>query len=606
MVIPFEYTHLLPPHPPKSPKDSATATTHQALGAWQPTALSNTCVQHAPGPILSTLARPQTQHGMAGPPPHHPTDASLATEGTKLPTPVNYTRLSTVIHGHPDHDYLVAGFRDGFLIDFQGPQQSLLSNNSVSAKNNPSAVSQKITIEANLGRIAGPFSDPPFPVFKSSPLALREKAEPGKYRLLHNLSFPYDESAVNTNIPRLSATVQYANISQAISYIQEAGQHAWLAKCDIADAFRIIPLHPSQYHLMGFYWDGYWYDRCLPMGCSQSCQIFEKFSSAIQWALHKKFSIQSIVKVLDDFLFISKSKSSCRRALFTFQEVSKYIGIPLAPHKTLGPVNQLTFLGIELDTIQMEARLPIDKLTKYSSHVAQLLQKNKITLRDLKSVIGMLQFATSVVNGGRAFIRRLHDLTMQASQPHHFIRLTSDAKSDLQIWLSFLSSFNGKSFIWQQHIVNSPAIHLCSDASKIGFGATYGSSWIAGTWPPSWQGHHITILELYPIFITISMFARHLKNSKVIFHCDNQAVVTILNKQTSKDKFIMAIIRPLILILLNNSISLTAKHIPGLNNVLCDCLSRQKASSEMLLQYGMKPLPSPIPCHLLPENFSIK
>ena len=523
--------------------------------------------------------------------------------GTRPPTPVSHTRLNKLLKGHPDQNWLVTGFREGFKINFQGPHSSLMSSNSSSAQQNPSAVSEKIKKEVELGRIAGPFPSPPFPIFKSSPLALREKSEPGKYRLLHNLSFPYDDTAVNKNIPKHSATVQYSSISQAISLIQNIGQNAWLAKSDIAEAFRIIPLHPSCYHLMGFYWEGYWYDRCLPMGCSQSCQIFERFSSAIQWVLLNKFNIKYTVKVLDDFLFISDSQANCRKALLTFDQVCQYIGVPLAPHKTVGPVTSLTFLGIELDTVKMEARLPIEKLNKYTQHVKLVLQKEKITLRDLKSVIGMLQFSTSVVNGGRPFIRRLYDLTMQASKPHHFIRLTKDVKSDLNIWLSFLSSFNGKSFMWQQHAADSQSIHLCSDASKTGFGATYGSSWFSGTWPVSWQQYHITVLELYPIFVSISMFANCLRNSKVIFHCDNQAVVTIINKQTSKDKPIMAIIRPLVLILLSNSIHLTAKHIPGVNNVLCDRLSRQKCSSEMLAQYGMKPLPTIIPSHLQPENF---
>jgi hypothetical protein len=60
--------------------------------------------------------------------------------------------------------------------------------------------------------------------------------------------------------------------------------------CDIEDAFRIIPIHPSDYYLLGFTWNNYFYfDRCLPMGASSSCQIFEKFSCAIQWIMQTKY-----------------------------------------------------------------------------------------------------------------------------------------------------------------------------------------------------------------------------------------------------------------------------------------------------------------------------
>ena len=38
------------------------------------------------------------------------------------------------------------------------------------------------------------------------------------------------------------------------------------------------------------------------------------------------------------------------------------IGVPLAPGKTVGPTTALQFLGVTLDSVSMEARLPEDKL----------------------------------------------------------------------------------------------------------------------------------------------------------------------------------------------------------------------------------------------------
>ena len=97
-------------------------------------------------------------------------------------------------------------------------------------------------------------------------MAIREKREPGTFRFLHNLSYPYNQDAVNFNIPKESSTVQYAKLQDAIKLIQECGQGCYMAKSDIADAFRFIPLHPSQYHLTGFQCQGkYYYDKCLPI-----------------------------------------------------------------------------------------------------------------------------------------------------------------------------------------------------------------------------------------------------------------------------------------------------------------------------------------------------
>ena len=64
--------------------------------------------------------------------------------------------------------------------------------------------------------------------------------------------------------------------------------------------------------------------------------------------------------------------------------------------------------------------------------------RKKVTLKELQSLIGLLQFACSVVVPGRPFLRRLIDLSIGVKSPWHRISLTKDAKHDLQVWLEFL------------------------------------------------------------------------------------------------------------------------------------------------------------------------
>jgi hypothetical protein len=62
------------------------------------------------------------------------------------------------------------------------------------------------------------------------------------------------------------------SIDTVIKLIKHFGRHCLMAKCDIEDAFRLVPIHPTDYHLLGFTWNNlYYYDRCLPMGASSSC-----------------------------------------------------------------------------------------------------------------------------------------------------------------------------------------------------------------------------------------------------------------------------------------------------------------------------------------------
>ena len=498
-------------------------------------------------------------------------------------------------------------FTSGARLHFGGKDCALNSTNSRSALMQPNIVTIKLRDELSRGRIAGPYQSAPLPDFKSSPLALREKQESGKFRLLHNLSYPYDLQSVNHNIPKSAAHVKYETITDAITAIQQHSPDAYLAKSDIADAFRLIPLHPSQYHLTGFSWQNeYYYDRCLPQGSASSCKTFELFSTALKWILQRKLGVQSVIKVLDDFLFVANTQHECMTALHCFTRLCNELGVPIAHHKTDGPAQTLTFLGIQLNTRTMMAQLPADKLIKYKNDLQTAIDSEKLTQRELKSLIGKLQFATTVVKPGRPFLRRLYDLTMQVNKPHYYVRLTKSAKQDLDIWYHFLNAYNGKTMIRRLSRADSHTIHLYTDASKLAFGGTYGSHWVQEQWPVDWQKQDITVLELYPIYILVHMFKHKLRHSDITFHCDNSAIVSIINKQTSKHKIIMHIVRPLILVLLTHNITFRAEHIPGVKNTLCDAISRLQVSPTLLQRHSMKFQPTPIPDHLKPKNFKLR
>ena len=68
-----------------------------------------------------------------------------------------------------------------------------------------------------------------------------------KLRLIHHLSYPTGDS-INDGISPEDAHVQYQSIDRTVQQLQQLGQGRFCvwSKTDIADAFRIVPLHPSQ------------------------------------------------------------------------------------------------------------------------------------------------------------------------------------------------------------------------------------------------------------------------------------------------------------------------------------------------------------------------
>ena len=346
-------------------------------------------------------------------------------------------RLDFLLNGYSPSlkQFLVNGFSCGFRIGFAGERQFFESPNLKSALEKPDIVISKLNKELEAGRIAGPFAVPPFPNFRCSPLGIVPKKDPSEFRLIHHLSYPQG-SSVNDFIPDDCSSVRYASINDAISVIKQTGAGCFMAKTDVKSAFRIIPIHPNDYSLLGMKWQNlFYFDRCLPMGCSSSCAIFEAFSTALEWLAMHRFRASGVLHILDDFLFIADCKDKCQSDLNNFLRLCGYLGVPIAQEKTVGPDTVLQFAGITLDSVKQEARLPDDKLQKCRTLLHAFYKRRKVSLKELQSLLGLLNFTCSVVVPGRAFLRRMIDLTKGAKHPHHRIRLNREVKNDMTVWL---------------------------------------------------------------------------------------------------------------------------------------------------------------------------
>lgn len=112
------------------------------------------------------------------------------------------------------------------------------------------------------------------------------------------------------------------------------------------------------------------------------CSLFEHFSSSLHWIVNNKLGIEGCVHVhiLDDFLLVGPPcLSLCTGQVELFLRFMQQIGVPLKQEKTVYPTTMLTFLGLELDTNDMEIRLPMEKLQKIREILSLYKQRKKIT-----------------------------------------------------------------------------------------------------------------------------------------------------------------------------------------------------------------------------------
>ena len=119
----------------------------------------------------------------------------------------------------------------------------------------------------------------------------------------------------------------------------------------------------------------------------------------------------------------------CAASLENLHETCKKLGIPVADHKCMGPTTYLVFLGILIDTQNMEISLPVEKLAQLKEILATWMDRKDCTRRELQSLIGHLQHAATVVFTGRRFVHGMLSLLHVA---HHHIRLNTSFRVDLR------------------------------------------------------------------------------------------------------------------------------------------------------------------------------
>ena len=127
----------------------------------------------------------------------------------------------------------------------------------------------------------------------------------------------------------------------------------------------------------------FYYDQALPMGCSTSCSIFEQFSTALEWIAKSQLQASAVLHILDDFfIYRCNARALSSRLIELFGSLSIF-GCPYRVGKTMGPYTTLQFAGITLDSLNMEARLPVDKLQKCRNLLSEF-NSTAISNRSLK------------------------------------------------------------------------------------------------------------------------------------------------------------------------------------------------------------------------------
>lgn len=489
---------------------------------------------------------------------------------------------------HPDRQFvknLLSGLEQGFDTGISATHlESYEAKNLLSSLRNKNVVSTLLQDEISKGYVIGPFHSPPFETYRISPIGIAEHKYSGKKRLIVDLSAPHNNPihpSLNELINKDDFSLSYVKLDDAISIIKNTGKGSWLCKTDIKDAFKQIPIKPSLWNFHGIKWNGlYYFFTRLVFGSRSSPKIFDNLSKAVIWIAEHNYGIQHILHLLDDFLTVEHPSQEPDRNMALLTHIFNSLKIPLSQAKTVGPTTNLEYLGIELDTCAMLARLPPDKQQRISQKLGDFLGRRTCTKQEILSLLGHLVFASRVIKPGRTFMSRLFHAAYKVRELYHRVTLTKTCKADLHMWEYLLKHWNGISLFVDDEPVSADSLHLYTDASgTIGFGGYYQGQWFASPWskvslPVLEKRISIAFQELFPIVVSALLWGQNWKRKHILFHCDNEATVHIINKGRSPCPDIMKLMRRLVITATINSFNFSASHVPGHKNVIADALSR--------------------------------
>lgn len=153
---------------------------------------------------------------------------------------------------------ILEGLRLGFRIDFPSISNVQAPPNKDSISEFSNEFESIIKKELDKGRYVGPFSakalEDLIGPFQSSPLSIIPKpGKPGKFRIIQNFSFPHASNvpfpnpSVNSCIDVNNFPTTWGKFSVVYQLIANLPPGSEAATRDIAEAYRTVPLHPSQW-----------------------------------------------------------------------------------------------------------------------------------------------------------------------------------------------------------------------------------------------------------------------------------------------------------------------------------------------------------------------
>jgi hypothetical protein len=389
-------------------------------------------------------------------------------------------------------------------------------------------------------------------------------------------------SGVNAGSP--DEPFNYQDIHNAV---QISTPNCYYYKLDIKDCFLTWKLHPSMFQYFAFQLSNILYNyKYLPFGYKLSPYANELLMAVISAYL----TLLGIphAHYVDDFILAGTSPEQVVQFAEITKNVFKLFGLVNNTSKEEGPAQNMDFIGFALDSKKMTLAVTQKRVNALNQFMTHTLHKSHASVKmlDFESFVGKLAFAGQGLPALRPFLHTCYAHIKRAGKgPNYkqaYIRVNNNLRNDVTAIQHILTSFNNHNK-WPQ--CRSATFTIQGDACMTHYGFyikqedtiiqhTVTAGHFSEQDMPQTKPSKIQYGELFAVTHAFAKHHKMFQNKHVLILCDNMSDVYILNKHYSPSRDLIELLRVIDILATTNKITYEAKHIPGVENVIADTLSR--------------------------------
>lgn len=521
----------------------------------------------------------------------------------KIVTPIKADKLQNLLHDHPNQNFVksvITGLKEGFwpwadtLKD--GYPETYDGSQNVPDEERAKFINEQKDIEISKGRFSPSFGTDLLPGMYCMPVHAVPKPDSTDFRMVTDHSAgPF---SLNSMIEHEKVTgYPLDNMKNMGEMLLDARKHLpneelemW--KSDIAEAYRLLPMHPLWQLKQINTVNGLRYvDRNNAFGGSASGSIFIAFNSLVAWIAKNKRKIKYLSNYVDDSSGFNKKGDYRLYAPYNtyfprhqtrLLELWDEIGIPHKPKKQIFGIG-IPVIGIKVDPNNMTFTLPDTRrsdllealrawYTKPVNGARQCYQ-----LRYWQQMGGWINWALNVYPLLRPCLNRFYTKLLGEHDPRRRIWVNNNVRED---------------FLWAaNHIEYSDGVRILEavdwdplradftiycDACPTGMGFWHYAT-KEGFYSPIPEDSSDEIIFFFEALCVlcalINVSDRAQKGSKIVIYSDNMNTVQIFNSMACTEKF-NPLLKHAVDLMIRKNLRVRIFYIPGEENKIADALSR--------------------------------